>query len=260
MRKFGVIISAFAVICGAAGFFLRKNELLTVFDAETGLAEPFARVSVMLMSLLIVAAMVIVIAVFGAFRGKRTEEVYEKAFAIKSVGVLALYFILGLFAVAGAVLYWLGTPAPVSGIPFAAIAFSVFAALSGVSFIILAVHSFKGNAGIEMGLFSVIPPLFFSFWLVVTYKQNAANPVLLDFFYECAALAVAALAFYFVAGYIYKRRCPRMTLISQLIAVCLLTVFFADINNVPFFLINASVIGVLVLDSLVFAGNIITNN
>lgn len=256
MRRFGFVASAAAVLCGAGGFFLRKTQLETVFDEVSGLAERMAPVSVALAALCAAFSAVCVIAVLGFMRGKAVQEKYEKAFSLNSLLPVGLYFALGLIGAVGGILYWLSAPKPMFGLPIVEAVFAVLALFSAIAVIVLAVRAFKGSAGVEMGLFSVIPPIFMCFWLVLTYRDNAANPVLLDFFYECLGYAAASLAFYFAAGFVYGKCKPRLTLITHLLGICFLTASIAAANDVSAVLISIAHVGALMLNTMAFCANV----
>ena len=52
-------------------------------------------------------------------------------------------------------------------------------------------------------LLSLIPILFFSAWLLTSYKQNSINPIIWNYVIEILALIVNALAFFRLAGFAY---------------------------------------------------------
>ena len=86
---------------------------------------------------------------------------------------------------------------------------------------ILAAGGFMGLAGacgkpsprgsaLEAGLClaSALPVAFCCYWLVVSYRQDAATSVIWSYAPEIISLAVSLLAFYYVAGHAYGRPRP----------------------------------------------------
>lgn len=67
----------------------------------------------------------------------------------------------------------------------------------------------RGSA-LEVGLClaSALPVAFCCFWLVVSYRQDAATSVVWNYAPEIIALASSLLAFYYVAGHAYGRPRP----------------------------------------------------
>lgn len=55
---------------------------------------------------------------------------------------------------------------------------------------------------------SVLPVLFFCLWLVVFYKENAANPILWSYGMEILAIAMCLLAVFRLSAYLFYRAKP----------------------------------------------------
>jgi hypothetical protein len=93
--------------------------------------------------------------------------------------------------------------------------------------------AYKGRSGGELMMFSIIPPLFFCFWLILVYKDNVANPVILRFAYQCLALAAGALGAYFSAGFVFGKAAAGKTLFSFLVTIFFSAVVLADEMPTP---------------------------
>ena len=256
MRKLSLTVPLAAALMGICLFILRRIQLNTVFDPETGLADEYAPVSLALIALCILVMLLAVIVMFVLIRRTSAHTLYEKAFSISSVPVLALYVIVGVLMAVNAVIFWIYTIRSVSALPIVETVFSLFALLSGVSVVHLAVCSFKGIHRNSTGILSVIPPVFFCLWLVITYKENATNPVLLDYFYECLAMAAAALSFYYAAGFVFGRGRPGMTVLTHLCAVSFMITALAGVSSTAILVLRASAASALLLNSIVFISNL----
>jgi hypothetical protein len=77
-------------------------------------------------------------------------------------------------------------------------------------------------------LLAAVPVLFFCFWLIVSYKENADDPVLWDYAIEILAIASSALAFYYMAGYHFYRAKPMRSVYFILLAAFFCTMTLAD--------------------------------
>jgi hypothetical protein len=232
MRKGVIFLPLVVFIIGVVGFFIRRNELGTVFDEATGLAEKNAPISLMLLALSI--AVFIIFSLISYFISSKYKAVddYIHAFSPAGFSYLAVFFILGFCWLASDVMYVLDLRA-VGIYSIIEIIFVALSALSAVSIIILARAAYRRRAGAELLLFGVIPSIFLCFWLILLYKQNAANPVLLEYSYETLAISAAALSFYFGAGYVFKKSATGKMLLSMVLCVYFCMVVLADNTGIP---------------------------
>jgi uncharacterized membrane protein HdeD (DUF308 family) len=225
MRKSALFMPLAAIIAGAAGFALRAKELKTVFDAATGLArrgEPVT-VALILLSLFVGAVFI----VFGLFTMKKYNEKNNcSAIAPPDGSMLAVYIIIAFIMLIAAVMYLFESEHLYGKL--LTTAFGFFALLTGASYILVPLAAKRGEGGEWTCVFSVIPALFFSFWLVASYRESAADPVLLNYCYECLALGALALSSYFYAGFAYSKAAPRATIAAGLISIYLSIVTLAD--------------------------------
>ena len=227
MRKTSLLSPA-ALLLGLAGGLIRARELDTVFDAGSGLADAGAGISRLLIALAVLTAAGSLAAAF-VLKAVRTEpEKFRKAFYIRRYLTFAVMALLGIAVVAcGASCALRGIqPLGLSGI--SKWVFAGLMILSGVGMTVMAYAAYTQKDTPPLPLFSVIPALFFCYWMVALYRVNAGNPVLLDFCYSVLALAAAAMSFYYFAGYAYGRRNLRGAVFTGLTAVFLLTVAAAD--------------------------------
>ena len=253
MRKTAIIVPAVSLIAGIAGFLLRRTELSTVFDSRTGLAIPNAPITLTLIGVSIAAAALCLLLSFLAARGKKASNVYEEAFAAPPA-YFVVSFILGVIMILGAVIYFFSL---LSGKPsFLDFILFLFAACSGASLIVLARGVYREHGGGEMCLFSVVPSLFLCIWLILTYKNNASDPVILHYSYECLAIAAGALSFYYAAGYAFRKSKPVRTILCYLLTIFFTLVAIADPLSPGLTVIFAVIAANSLLNSIVFIGNL----
>ena len=230
MRRFAFVMPFIALILGIGALFLRYTEINTVFDATTGLPEQNALVTLILIGVSVVVILMAVI--FGIVVAKKYDAntEYTRAFSPSGLLYLGVFFILGLGLIAAAVMYYLDQREVMVLLDMF---FAAFAVLTGVSLIFLARSAYKGRGGSELCVFGVIPVFFMCIWLILTYKQHASDPVILDYAYECVAASAAALSFYFGAGYIFKKPKPGKTVFSYLLTIFFCTLVLADDMLLP---------------------------
>jgi uncharacterized membrane protein YidH (DUF202 family) len=266
MRKSAVVIPLLALIAGGLGLMIRQMELNTAFEASTGFAKRGEPITAVLIA--VSAAVVVLAAVAGIIISRRmkTADDYSVVFATKSPAYLAISMFLGIVWLAADILYFFdmfgsytraATESGMAvGFPILDIIFVFLAAVSAVSIIFLARGAFKGRGGTEMMIFSVIPSVFFSFWLILLYKNNAANPVILRYAYECLAIVAAALSSYFSAGFVYRKAAAGRMLFSFLVTIYFCTVVLVDNIGLPLKLIfGVTVIGAFI-NCIVFIKNL----
>ena len=251
MRKYAVAVAGLSAAFGLAGYFLRKQELLEMYNDGTGLASAGTRGTVVLLAVTAaVLAAALLSAVFSA-RNYRSAPAYDRAFGMKSPVLLLPYVIVGAAAVAAAVLYWLegrGAASAVDG------CFAVLAVLSGLSVIVSAFSAYTTKRGL-LSLASVIPAVFFCFWLVLVYKQHDTNPQLIEYVFMCLSPAALSLSVYYTAGYAYGKEAPGKLIFSHVLAIYFSFLTLADDWSRPEKLLLLALTCAALLNLYLFVGN-----
>jgi hypothetical protein len=272
MRKSAVVVPILALVTGLVGFFFRKMEVSTVFDPVTGLAKRGASVTTLMIGIAVLAAVIAVVSAVLTVRRYASEPEYTRAFAPRGMAYLGVSFLASAAWLVGSIWYFAGqmaaraVPEGVVPMPGAGafsiidLLFTVLAALSAISVIILARRAYKGSAGSEMLVFSVIPSIFFCFWLVVLYKNNAANPILLSYCYQTLAIAAAALSTYFSAGYVFGKAPTGKTIVSFFLAIFFCMVVLADNIGLPLKLLFGATAVIVLINTVVFLRNLKPRN
>ena len=250
MRRFGFVMPAAALVLGGVGYVFRSLELLNM---ESGASGPDAKV---LMSFSVAAGIVFLIVSILCARRFAVNGEFPKAFGSASVAGLLVQILLGAAFMADGVICAL-SPGLFEGYSIAVQRiFGVLGAVSGAAVAMLALYGYKGGRkGGWAGLFSVIPALFLCMWIVMVYRSNATNPDILSFGYDCLAIAAAAFAFYYWAGYVYGRRGLFRTMFSSLAAIYLLPVMAAGLQNAALIGLTALLTVILCVNTCIFISN-----
>ena len=227
------LISLAALLLGAVGAALRLAELRTGFEPGTGLPVPGAAARTALIALTAVTAagaLFIAIKLSGEYR---EPAGYIRTFRVRVPLFALLQVLLGLVtAVSG--LWCLGLATPPMGLEgLPKWLFAGLMVLTGASMAATAALAFLKRENGLLPLTSVIPAVFFCYWMVCLYRENAGNPVLQDYCYSALAMAASSVSFYFDAGYAYGRRNLRASVFMDLSAIFLLSVAAADPAPAP---------------------------
>lgn len=217
MRKKMLITTEAVLIAGIAAAFLRLVEVKTIFEPETGLAKEAATISIILIALTIAVCIKAVLYSASLVKKGHVNVDMAKPFPITSKIAAAVITASGIIIAVGSIAnFFLDTE---EATVFKAL-FLLLGIVAGVSIIVM-VQSRNRNPG----AWACMPAIFMCYWLVLTYKENNTNPVLLEYCYECLAAASATVSFYYAAGHYYGKLTPKRTIISHLSGVyfCLLT-------------------------------------
>ena len=215
-----ILLPLLALAGGLGGLFLRRWELATAFE-DSGLAVPWAAAAVVLVvwSALMAAAFILL-----CRRPRHALKQYEQAFAAPErwdylvvAGVasacLLLAGVLGLRAEFSG-----GSPGLLR------ILLWLLCLVSFVCVIFTILKNFRGQ-GRRFNLMLLAPAYTFCVWLVASYQQRAADPVVQDYMYELFAIICALLAFYFTAGFSFAK-----ARVWPCAVFCLLAVYFGIVT------------------------------
>jgi len=225
-------ISAFtlpfvAVLAGVTGFYLRLSENQNVFDAVTGLPERNAATTLSLIMLSVLFLLVIVIFAIRVAVKHKALPGFESAFGTDPVVYPIVFVIVGVVWIIGTFMYlsYLNTNDAVTANDIYFIIFSAIAAGSTTFFAIEMYQDSRRNASYAL---SIIPTVFMCFWLIFLYRNNASNPVLLSYIYQCLAIVMSGLSFYFTSGFLYGRPAPGKAIVSYYAAIYFCIITLAD--------------------------------
>lgn len=231
-----------AVAGGAVGFGLRKWQLATGFEPETGLAIPGAPAALGLA----VWSVLLAAAVIALCWGKKEQLPWDQAFAPgrrNSLFLTAVLLSAALLLVsAGAEIYAFLHPS--ADPSFSAVyTDSVVARVASMLLPPLRIRLCLGglpaiflwsqeiyNSG-EKGkesLCLLALCLLFCVWLISDYQTRAADPVTQDYLYEVFAIVCSLLGLYYITGYSFQTGKPRRALFFCLMGAYFSLVTLAD--------------------------------
>lgn len=246
MRR-ALILPVTAIAGGAAGFFLRRLELATAFEPDTGLPIPDMPVTWALIALSAAVAVLLLPLSLGAGRGM--EGGYDQAFQARDNLPYMMGMTAGAFLTAAAgVLLLLKLPRlyaeaslETSGFPmFSLVPMVLLAVLclcSAWSMLMLGKNNYRGEEKGKYSAWLLIPAYTCCMWLIVSYQEHSGDPVILDYVYQLFAVIAAVLACYFISGFGFQRSRPGLTLFFSGEAMYFTLVTLADTHEPAFLLL-----------------------
>ena len=241
MRK-SILCPVLAAVLGAAGFALRKWELATAFEADTGLVTPGMPATIALAVLS--AAAVVLFLLLSLGRHRAFPGGFDEAFAAQGNTLFLGAVVLGAFlAFGGAALelvsvgerYRQAAAMALQGMggnPFLAVLLpvllAVFSALAGAGALILGRKCYRGEPVGRFSGVTLLPAYALCIWLIGAYQARASDPVVQDYIYELLAIICALLGSYYLAGFVFQRPRPGSTLFFALCGVYFSLVTLAD--------------------------------
>lgn len=249
MRK-SVVLPILAFVGGAGGFLLRRWELASAFEPDTGLPIPGAPAAWAL-----IALSVAMLAVFmGLCRGKHNPfpKGYDGAFAAKgnTLYISAMVLSAALLLVSG-VLELMGlsqayaTASMTQGINpmLSTLPKALLAVLTlGCVFCVLSVgkNGYRGEGKGKFKAALLMPAYMACLWLISAYQTRAGDPVRQDYIYELLAIIAALLGFYFTAGFSFEKKGKVFfAALFSLMGVYLSLTTLADAHDLPTLLLYA---------------------
>jgi len=227
MRISAFFMPFFTILAGAGGFYLRTSERLTVFDPLTGLPVRNAAITFWLITLSVAFVISLIIFAIIASTRNKPPQGFENAFGTDPLAYPIIFTVLGIVWLVGTYMFYtdLSHLGAIATIDLCFIIFSAFAAISTTFF---AIEMFQDSRRKAPYALSVVPTVFVCFWLILMYRQNASNPVLLDYVYKCLALVASALSFYYTSGFLYGKPAPGKAIFTYYAAIYFCIVTLAD--------------------------------
>jgi uncharacterized membrane protein len=172
---------------------------MTAFEPETGLAIPGSFTSLVLILLCILT----VCGLFIMTRGLRRYKAYPEFPSIlrgRSVLSLLLSSIAGVLMLVGAFLIFFSAGSDA----FPALERILAILVLGTSLSLPAFVLKTGRKADSLTRFYALMPVITGcFWLIVSYKDSAPDPVIWAYAIEILAISFSVLGFFFVAGFPY---------------------------------------------------------
>jgi len=255
MRISAFFVPFFALLAGVGGFYLRLSELWNVFDARSGLPERGAATTIWLLALAAVYLLAIFIFALFASMKHKAPQGFENAFGTDPIAYPVLFILIGIAWLTGTMMYFFELNS--SGtLEMIDIYFIALSALSAISTAVFAIEMYQDSRRKSPFALSIVPTVFMCFWLILLYRQNASNPVLLSYGYECLAIVFAALSFYFTSGFLYGKPAPGKSIFAYYAAIFFCLVTMADDHPVSIRVIYAAIIAASTIHSSMLIRNL----
>ena len=255
MRISSVFVPFFALLAGAGGFYLRLTELLRVFNRSTGLPQRGAPVTI---ALFVLTAVFLLLALLFSLRATvkhRAPEGFENAYGTDPLSYPVVFSLIGVVWIGATAKHFMELSA--SAVPTVLqVYFVLLSALSGISIAVFAIEMYQDPRRKIIYALSIVPTLFMCFWLILMYRRNSSNPVLLSYCYECLAIITAALAYYFTSGFVYNKPAPGKTIFAYLAAIYFCFVTLADDHTLGIKIIFAAIITANVIHASMLIRNL----
>jgi len=244
----------FVVLAGAVGFYLRLMELLNVFEPLTGLPMRGATITyVLIVFSVLVLSLVLIFAVRAAIRHNPPNG-FENAFGTDPLSYPFICSIIGLIWLGATIHFFLEANVPMA-LRSTEVYFSILSALSAISVTFFAIEMYQDSRRKMIFALSMVPTLFMCFWLIMMYRQNASNPILLSYVYQCLAIISSALGFYFTSGFLYNKPAPGKAIFFYFAAVYFCIITLADDHAMSIRII----ISAIIVLNLMYASMLIRN-
>lgn len=256
MRKH-ILVPAAALVCGAIGFFLRRWELSSAFEAETGLPIPGAPASLVLIGLSAAVAAAMLVLCLGPH--SQFPGGYDQAFQAPGSVPYVAAMVLSSFLLLGAgVLLILDLPTAYQeeaaqlalmhsgGSPLLAVLpralLALLCLLSCPCILSTGQNNYRGEARGKLSLPLLLPGYVGCVWLITAYQRRAADPTQLDYIYELLAIIACLLALYFTAGFSFEKPKAARTVWASAMGIYFSAVTLADGHDLTSLLIYAAFI------------------
>ena len=248
MRK-ELILPVTAIVGGAIGFFLRRLELATAFEPDTGLPIEGMPVTWALIALSAAVAVVLLLLCLGV--GKGFEGGYDQAFRARDAAPYMMGMTAGAFLTAAAgVLLLLKLPRlyaeaslETGGFPmFSLVPMVLLAVLclcSAWSVLMLGKNNYRGEEKGKYSAWLLIPAYTCCMWLIVSYQEHSGDPIILDYVYQLFSVIAAVLGCYFLSGFGFGRSRPAAAAFFSAEAMYFALVTLADAHEPAFLLLYA---------------------
>ena len=242
----------FTGVMAAIGLFLRWLQNNNIYEEATGLPvkSPISTVFVVFCVVYAAAALVLTLSLKDAW----VESSFRTAFRARTILFPTVATILGIATAAAAVSLLFSKPVGISAALQSVLALG--ALLCAICFPLISMGPKKDSTGNAACVYTFVPVIFFSVWLIIAFKEHAQDPVLWHYAIEVLAIASATLGFYYAAGYAFERARLKHTVLFGNLAAFFCITALGDPRDLPRQIIIAAPGIVLLIMSNVFISNL----
>lgn len=251
MRK-SVVLPILAFVGGIGGFLLRRWELASAFEPDTGLPILNAPAFWALVGFSVLMAAVLLVLCRG--KPKLFEGGYDEAFAAKGNTVYLGAMLLSAFLLLAAGIFSAldlptayqealameGVNPIISMLPKAGMALLVVASFFCV--LLLGRNSYRGEGKGKYSGALLTPGYMCAFWLITAYQSRTGDPIRQDYIYELFAIIAALLAIYFISGFSFGNGKVFRTGFFSLLGIYFCITTLADSHSLAHMLLYGALI------------------
>lgn len=238
MRK-EILLPGLALAGGAAGFVLRRWELNTAFEPDTGLHVAGAPATWALVALSLLMAGLFLLLCTGhhfPFPGG-----YDQAFHSGSSLYVTVSIASGFLMGVGGILKLRELPGALSGYSGLAVRgvasalpmvlLSALCLVSAGCIVLIAKNNYRGEGKGMRSMLLLAPAYAACMWLISAYQAKAADPVIEDYIYQLLAVISVLLALYFMAGFSFEKTKVKRTVFFSLLGIYLSVLNLANTDD-----------------------------
>lgn len=235
MKK-DLALPALALAGGAAGFFLRRWQLSSAYQPDTGLFVHGAPATYALLGLTALLAVLFL----ALLREKREGlDDFLPAFGSPSTGPMTLFAAAWVLLMAAGALgmldgfqalqLWRASPAAYQlSLPVSQLLTGGLCVLAGFGTLCMGRMAYRGALGDQGCFLAPFPALAALVWLFSTHLKHGTEPVLMKYAFTLFAALLFTLAHYYAAGFLYGKPRPRLTAFCALMGTAVGIISLAD--------------------------------
>lgn len=235
MRK-EYFLPGLALTGGIVAFFLRRWELATAFEPETGLHIHGSPATWAVLALSVFMAGLLLFLCSGSHSGfpGGYDQAFHSSDTLSATVSIAAGFLLGL----GGILTFIWMPdssatysgmflnGVISRVP--RLLLSILCLISAVCVIVDARGGYRGKNRGKGNPLLLAPAYACCMWLISAYQSRAADPVLVDYVYELLGIIAILMALYEIAGFSFEKAKVKRTAYFALLGIYLSVLNLAD--------------------------------
>lgn len=235
MRK-EILLPGLAIAGGAVGFALRRWELSTAFEPDTGLHIAGAPATWALLALSLLMTGVFLLLCTGNHYAFPVG--YDQAFRSESPLYLTVAISAGFLMGVGGILKLWDLPAALDGYTGLAVRgvasalpmvlLSALCLVSAACILLIAKNNYRGEGKGTRSMLLLAPAYAACMWLISAYQTKAADPVVEDYIYQLLAVIAVLLALYFMSGFSFEKTKVKRTVFFSLLGIYLSVMNLAD--------------------------------